>query len=56
MAAVNFTEKQNALTGGSDFSVTTPFRDAKSTDLKAKTVTRRRIASAPTPLRFHSEE
>ena len=53
MAAVNFTKKQNTLTGGSDFFVATPFCDAKSTDLKAKTVTRRRIASAPTPLRFH---
>ena len=34
-----FHKKQNVLTGGSDFFVATPFRDTKSTDLKAKTVT-----------------
>ena len=33
-----FHEKRNFLTGGGDFFVATPFRDAKSTDLKAKTV------------------
>ena len=38
MAAVNFTKNKNDLTGGSDFFVATPFRNTKSTDLKAKTV------------------
>ena len=33
-------KNKNTLTGGSDFFVATPFSDTKSTDLKAKTVTR----------------
>ena len=39
LTVVNFTKKQNALTGGSGFFVVSPFCHTKSTDLEAKTVT-----------------
>ena len=38
MTAVNFTKKQNALTGGIPFFVSTFLQENKSTDLRAKIV------------------
>ena len=38
MTVVNFT-KNNTVTGGNEFFVSTPFCETKSTDLKAKPVT-----------------